>query len=155
MKSAPTTPTAVEISPENLDAMNVNAICSRILDVIFELHLHKFDDTMEKLELGKPKFLSVIGNFVTRNKEIEMCLPAFPFKSSNKVYKVLGTLPDKAEELALDRLNDMCIRIAHIYPPGACLTIISDGLVYNGMGPCQIKQSEHADNDLNRSSQRV
>lgn len=132
---SPTTETStnVEMTPQLPDHMEVNRICSRILDVIFELHLHKFDDTMEKLELGKPKFLSVIAQFVTHNKELEMCLPAFPFKSSNKVYKVLGTLPDKAEELALDRLNNMCIRIGHIHPPGATLTIISDGLVYNGM----------------------
>lgn len=50
-----------------------------------------------------------------------------------QVYKVLGILPDKAEELALERLNSMCLRIGQIYPPGATLTIISDGLVYNDL----------------------
>ncbi|KAF2171433.1 hypothetical protein M409DRAFT_63711 [Zasmidium cellare ATCC 36951] len=114
-------------------ALDNDGISSKILDIIFELHLHKFDDTLEKLELGKPKFLSVISQFVARNERLQMCLPAFPFKSSNKVYKVLGTLPDKAEELALDRLDNMCIRIGEIYTPGATLTIISDGLVYNDL----------------------
>ena len=61
-----------------------------------------------------------------------MCLPAFPFKSANKVYKAFGFLPDKAEEIALARLHAMCKRIEEIYAPGACVTIISDGLVYNG-----------------------
>jgi len=54
-------------------------------------------------------------------------------RSANKVYKVLGVLPDKAEELALKRLNDMCLRIGTVYAPGARCTIISDGLVYNGL----------------------
>jgi pyoverdine/dityrosine biosynthesis protein Dit1 len=61
-----------------------------------------------------------------------MCLPAFPWKSANQVYKVLGTLPDKAEELALKRLNGICEAIGDVYKPGAELLIISDGLVYNG-----------------------
>ena len=64
---------------------------------------------------------------------VEACLPAFPFKSTNKVYKVLGTLPDKAEELALERLNSICVRVKEIYIPGARITIISDGITYNGM----------------------
>ncbi|KAK1714026.1 Pyoverdine/dityrosine biosynthesis protein-domain-containing protein [Colletotrichum lupini] len=79
------------------------------------------------------KFLSVINGFVTADKPIDMCLPAFPFKSANKAYKVLGFLPDKAEELALQRLNTICLRIRDIYSPGARITIISDGLVYNDL----------------------
>jgi pyoverdine/dityrosine biosynthesis protein Dit1 len=54
-------------------------------------------------------------------------------QSANKVYKVLGALPDKAEEIALERLNNMCLRIREIYAPGARCMIVSDGLVYNGL----------------------
>ncbi len=61
-----------------------------------------------------------------------MCLPAFPFKSPNTSTKVLGRLPDKAEEFALAHLNGLCAAIGDVYPPGAKLMIISDGLVYNG-----------------------
>ena len=107
-------------------------ISSRILDIIFEYALNKFSDTKQRLELGRHKFLLVIERFVIGNSRIAMCLPAFPFKSANKVYKVLGILPDKAEEIALERLNNMCLRIKEVYPPGASLMIISDGLVYNG-----------------------
>lgn len=107
-------------------------VCAAVLSIIFEYSLHKFDDTMAQLEVGRPKFLAVIRQFVTAGKKIEMCLPAFPFKSSNKTYKVLGHLPDKAEELALARLESICQRIESIYPPGATIMIISDGLVYNG-----------------------
>lgn len=61
-----------------------------------------------------------------------MCMPAFPFKSANKNFKVLGALLDRAEEAALARLNTMCAEIGAVYKPGARLLIISDGLVYNG-----------------------
>ncbi|KAI4113946.1 MAG: hypothetical protein LQ345_005178 [Seirophora villosa] len=106
---------------------------NKILEIIFEYALNKFGDTTEQLAAGRPKFLSVIDQFVMEGTQVEMCLPAFPFKSANKVYKVFGILPDKAEELALGRLNSMCIRIGEVYPPGAKLIIISDGLVYNGI----------------------
>lgn len=111
-----------------------STVSSKILAIIFDYALNKFDETIvrEKQASGTPKFLAVIDTFVNENKRVDMCLPAFPFKSANKVYKVLGNLPDKAEELALERLNDMCLRIGQIYAPGAQCTIISDGLVYNG-----------------------
>ena len=105
---------------------------NKILNIIFDYALNKFEDSVEQLAAGRPKFLSVIDSFVAVGSQIEMCLPAFPFKSANKVDKVFGVLPDKAEELALERLNIMCQRIEDIYPPGAKLTVISDGLVYNG-----------------------
>lgn len=113
--------------------MQVTETSTKILAIIFEYALNKFDDSMERLAAGMPKFHSVIEAFVSAQKRVDMCLPAFPFKSANKVYKVFGVLPDKAEELALRRLNDMCSRIGDLYRPGAKLTIISDGLVYNGL----------------------
>ena len=103
-----------------------------ILDIIFEYSLNKFDDSRDRLEEGADRFLEVISRFVSEGTRVEACLPAFPFKSANKVHKVLGSLPDKAEELALDRLDSMCRRIKSIYPPGARVTIISDGITYNG-----------------------
>ncbi|KAK8085864.1 ABC1 transport [Apiospora hydei] len=108
-------------------------VSAAILATIFDYASNKFDDTAHRLAAGTPKFLSVIDHFVAAGKPVQMCLPAFPFKSANKVYKVFGILPDKAEELALDRLNTMCVRIGEIYAPGAKLLIISDGLVYNDL----------------------
>lgn len=113
--------------------MEMTETSTNILAIIFEYALNKFDDSMERLTAGMPKFLPVIDRFVIAGTQVEMCLPAFPFKSANKAYKVFGTLPDKAEELALERLNTMCIRIGDVYQPGAKLTIISDGLTYNGL----------------------
>ena len=129
----PTDPIAPVLEDEKANSVEVTETSSKILDVILEYSLNKFDTTKERHAAGTPKFLSVISAFVRKGKQVQMCLPAFPFKSANKVYKVLGTLPDKAEELALGRLNSMCTCIGGFYRPGAKLTIISDGLVYNGL----------------------
>lgn len=103
-----------------------------ILDIITQHSLNKFDDSSERLAAGLNYFLDTIESFVVEKATIQTCLPAFPFKSANKDYKVLGTLPDKAEELALERLNSMCARVQNVYAPGARITIISDGITYNG-----------------------
>jgi pyoverdine/dityrosine biosynthesis protein Dit1 len=108
----------------------------QVLDIVFEHALNKFDDSRDRLEVGASNFLDVIARYVSSQTKVEACLPAFPFKSANKAYKVLGCLPDKAEELALNRLDMMCRRIKEIYPPGAQVTIISDGITYNGRSSC-------------------
>ncbi|EFX05940.1 transferase family protein [Grosmannia clavigera kw1407] len=104
-----------------------------ILDIISEYALNKFDNAKEQQQGGAAHFLAIIGWSIEAGTPVETCLPAFPFKSANKVYKVLGSLPDKAEELALDRLNTMCNRIQEIYAAGARVTIISDGITYNDL----------------------
>ena len=111
---------------------SMDDISNKILVIIYEHALNKFDDSKERLAAGRINFLTVIDRFVQAGECVETCLPAFPFKSANKVYKVLGSLPDKAEELALQRLNHMCARIKDVYKPGARVTIISDGITYNG-----------------------
>lgn len=82
---------------------------------------------------GLLRNLALIYGHVKDNQPIRMCIPAFPFKSPNSEVKVLGKLPDKVEEFALAHLNGLCAGIQDIYPPGAELVIISDGIVYNGM----------------------
>lgn len=103
-----------------------------ILDIIKSILLTKLPGAHDKWEQGRIDFLTTIGRFVRARRTVQMCLPAFPFKSANKREKVLGVLPDKAEELSLRRLDDICVRIGKIYPPGAEIHIISDGLVYSG-----------------------
>jgi pyoverdine/dityrosine biosynthesis protein Dit1 len=43
-----------------------------------------------------------------------MILPTFPFKSPNSNTKVLGALPDKAEEIPLAYLNGLCAAVKDI-----------------------------------------
>lgn len=71
-----------------------------------------------------------ISFFTSQNKPLHFILPAFPAKSPNKA-KVLGTLPDLGEEIALKTLEDLCNEIKSIYSPGAQITICSDGRIFS------------------------
>ncbi|WP_372371627.1 L-tyrosine/L-tryptophan isonitrile synthase family protein [Candidatus Uabimicrobium sp. HlEnr_7] len=73
-----------------------------------------------------PNIISAVKN----NKPVTFVLPAFPGKSPN-LKKVLGTLPDRAEELSLDFLGDLCKRIKKYYLPGIKIIICSDGRVFS------------------------
>lgn len=57
-------------------------------------------------------------------------VPAFPFKSPNHLKKTLGPLPDLGEEIALKTIHDFIQAIGDIYPPGAKLSLVSDGRVF-------------------------
>jgi len=112
------------------DAM---ATSQRILEIILRYRSPLPKDSPDRSDEGALKFLSSIHRAVKSSNPVRMVLPAFPFKSPNSKVKVLGTLPDKAEDVALAHLNGLCAAIQDIYPPGATLTIVSDGLVYNGL----------------------
>ncbi|KAI1077747.1 Pyoverdine/dityrosine biosynthesis protein-domain-containing protein [Whalleya microplaca] len=105
---------------------------SQILDILSRYKLRR-NVALPKSNEGELKFLVQIHSKVVCGETILMCLPAFPFKSPNTKTKVLGQLPDKAEEVALIHLNGLCTEIGKVYAPGAKLMIISDGLVYNDL----------------------
>jgi L-tyrosine isonitrile synthase len=77
----------------------------------------------------KPHLQQVISAIKNR-QPITFVLPAFPAKSPNPA-KVLGTLPDMAERLSLEFLNNLCKQIQKIYSPGAKVILCSDGRVFN------------------------
>ncbi|KAL5000769.1 Pyoverdine/dityrosine biosynthesis protein-domain-containing protein [Aspergillus recurvatus] len=79
---------------------------------------------------GRDYFIDRVYSFIKDSRTLEFCLPAFPCKSSN-LDKVAGTVPDAAEHLALEHLNDFVERVSAIYEPGATLWVISDGHVFS------------------------
>lgn len=89
-------------------------------------NIHRDDEILAAIQLPK------IHTFVEANKPVEFVLPAFPSKSPNPA-KVLGRLPDMAEELSLSFLNAFCQRIQRHHPPGAKLKICSDGRVFSDL----------------------
>lgn len=119
-----------EVKGFNVDLLETS---SKVLQIIcrYRLHTHRRDGSGAPEPLST-NFLAQVYAKVQSNQPILMCLPAFPFKSPNTRTKVLGRLPDKAEEFALAHLDGLCAAIKHEYAPGAQLMIISDGLVYNG-----------------------
>jgi pyoverdine/dityrosine biosynthesis protein Dit1/AcrR family transcriptional regulator len=86
------------------------------------------DPCEQCLGLHLPKVM----RFVARDEPVHLLLPAFPAKSPNRS-KVLGSLPDMAEELALDFLEGVCREIKEFYRPGARVTVCSDGRVFSDL----------------------
>ncbi|KAF2997565.1 hypothetical protein E8E13_001424 [Curvularia kusanoi] len=118
--------------PNNVrtDAMKTS---QHILDVILRYKSPLPKDAQDRSDEGALKFFGLIYRAVKNNEAVRLVLPAFPFKSPNTSVKVLGALPDKAEDIALAHLNGLCAAIEDVYPLGAILTIVSDGLVYNDL----------------------
>eukprot|EP01095_Lingulamoeba_sp_RSL-Kostka_P008207 TRINITY_DN2707_c0_g1_i1.p1 TRINITY_DN2707_c0_g1~~TRINITY_DN2707_c0_g1_i1.p1 ORF type:complete len:470 (-),score=174.27 TRINITY_DN2707_c0_g1_i1:17-1426(-) len=81
---------------------------------------------------SKGKFIlkKKLLRYISQNLPIELVIPAFPCKSPNTTTKVFGILPDKGEEIALQRIEDFCETIGHIYPPGCSCVIVGDGRVF-------------------------
>lgn len=71
-----------------------------------------------------------VASAVSKGEPIQFVLPAFPGKSPNSS-KVLGPLPDMAELQALKFLQRLCGEVSLIYPPGAKITLCSDGRVFS------------------------
>lgn len=74
--------------------------------------------------------LGKVKTAIAARKPITFVLPAFPGKSPN-LSKVLGPLPDMAEQQALQFLNGLCLRIYDLYRPGAHIVLCSDGRVFS------------------------
>jgi L-tyrosine isonitrile synthase len=74
--------------------------------------------------------LARVKRAVMRREAIVFVLPAFPAKSPSPA-KVLGALPDMAEQCSLEMLDGLCRRIARIYAPGARIVLCSDGRVFS------------------------
>lgn len=73
--------------------------------------------------------LARVLTFVRAGRPVELVLPAFPSKAPN-LQKVLGPLPDLAEERAIERLSELLDAIGEVWKPGARLTLCSDGHVF-------------------------
>lgn len=106
---------------------------TEIFDIIDSYRQPLPGDMPDLRSEGRAFFTQMIYRRVVKGEKIPMVLPAFPFKSPNSQAKVLGILPDKAEEVALQCLDGLCKNIERIYAPGAELYIVSDGIVYSGM----------------------
>jgi Pyoverdine/dityrosine biosynthesis protein len=102
-----------------------------ILDILERYRMSNAKGTC-KVWSGRNKVFDRVTQHIESQTVIRMILPAFPFKSPNKGGKVLGDLPDTAEEIALKHLHGLCTMIGEVHAPGAQLYIVSDGLMYNG-----------------------
>jgi pyoverdine/dityrosine biosynthesis protein Dit1 len=74
--------------------------------------------------------LRKVASAIAQRKPVTFVLPAFPGKSPNP-NKVLGLLPDMAEQRALEFLGHLCERIRKYHAPGARIILCSDGRVFS------------------------
>ena len=125
---------AVPLLPERRGAVAAQtATAERILRTLFRHRRLQPGACAEgPCELCLAPHLTKVRRFVAKNDPVHMLLPAFPAKSPNRS-KVVGKLPDMAEELALSFLSRVCEEIKEFYAPGARITLCSDGRVFSDL----------------------
>ncbi|KAK4233577.1 pyoverdine dityrosine biosynthesis [Achaetomium macrosporum] len=117
---------------EGVELSASHIVAHRIMDVLETYGRHTQSGGGDDHKwLGRDKFFPRVEQYVRRQQPVKMILPSFPWKSVNRVDKVIGALPDLGEELALARLNAICVDIGKIYPRGAEIHIATDGLAFN------------------------
>jgi hypothetical protein len=136
-KSRPVLPTKPEDNNLHRDAPPICSTSARlkaeqIMDIVEGYGSHQ-RTTVSGEWLGRSSFTPLVQTHVAADRAIPMVLPAFPMKSNNRMSKVLGSMPDLADELGLARLANLCQDIKAIYLPGAIVVIVTDGICYNGM----------------------
>ncbi|HEV8430629.1 MAG TPA: L-tyrosine/L-tryptophan isonitrile synthase family protein [Pyrinomonadaceae bacterium] len=98
--------------------------------------------------------LPKVRRWIATGQPVHFLLPSFPAKSPN-TKKVLGRLPDMAEEIALRFLENVCAEVKQLYPPGARISICSDGRVFSDLvGVCDEDVTNYA-TEIKRLIKRV
>ncbi len=95
--------------------------------------------------LHMPKVVSS----VRKGRPVTFVLPSFPGKSPNRE-KVLGTLPDYAEQLSLQFLGRLCGKVREYYSPGIKIVLCSDGRVFSDVVGMQENHITAYQNELER-----
>ncbi|KAF6804025.1 pyoverdine dityrosine biosynthesis [Colletotrichum sojae] len=114
------------------EAFTETEIAHKIMDVFQSYGRHILPEgETEHTWIGRKMFLPRVEQYIRDNVPIKMIIPSFPWKSINRVDKVIGVLPDLGEYLALARLNALCVEIGKVYSAGAEVHIATDGLVFN------------------------
>jgi len=98
--------------------------------------------------------LPKVRRWIARDEPIHFLLPAFPAKSPN-TKKVLGPLPDMAEEVALEFLENVCAELRQLYTPGARISICSDGRVFSDLVGVSDEDVSNYATDLKRIIKRA
>lgn len=114
-----------------------NALHAKIAEKIFteimnyrRLPKHSKSCSGSKCQLCSSLHFPKIISAIERREAVTFVLPAFPGKSPNPD-KVLGHLPDFAEQLSLDFLGQLCERVKSFYSQGIKIILCSDGRVFS------------------------
>ncbi len=133
--SSPETPPPYALRSSNVLGVpdRVDAIALRVLGLVFGYRRLLNPDepcAQEPCPTCYAPHLEKLRAAIQLRQPVDFVLPAFPAKSPNP-RKVLGSLPDMAEQVAINHLQSVCEQIAHVYAPGARIIICSDGRVFS------------------------
>jgi hypothetical protein len=117
---------AVQLSPSAQNEADV-LTAIKVLQVVGTYSAH--EDTAWH---GLAGYIPLVVEQIRAGGPIQLMFSGFGFKSPVAYGKVLGSMPDLGEKLALAHLDGLCSNIAAVYERGAEVHILSDGLVYNG-----------------------
>lgn len=84
-------------------------------------------------QTGKDVLRNRIAPFVARNEPVKFVMLGFPMKSPNDRDKVLGSLPDMGEEIAIHNFGRFNEAVRQHYAPGVDVSVVSDGYVFNDL----------------------
>jgi pyoverdine/dityrosine biosynthesis protein Dit1 len=104
-----------------------HGVAGKVLDELLRWRRHA--DHRDEHQSVRHHHLPRLLKAIERAAPLTFVLPAFPAKSPNP-RKVLGSLPDTAERIALTFLKGLCQRIARHYEPGARILLCADGHVF-------------------------
>ncbi len=82
---------------------------------------------------GKSLLINKIDAFVDSHQPLSFVMLGYPFKSANERDKVLGKLPDFAEEVSMQNFAEFQKQVQEVYQPGVRFNIVNDGLVFNDL----------------------
>ncbi|KAF7712287.1 Uncharacterized protein PECH_003735 [Penicillium ucsense] len=107
---------------------------SQILSII-SAYRHRSANVADRFSEFVPTLEKQLSETVSKGETVRFILPAFPFKAPAEggKRKTLGSLPDKAEEIALQVLDGFADSIAEIYEGGAAVVLVSDASVYGDL----------------------
>lgn len=82
---------------------------------------------------GKALLQGKIEKMIQRNEPLRFVMLGYPMKSSNSRDKVLGQLPDMAEEVSLKNFGKFNSLVTEVYSKGIEINIVNDGFVFNDL----------------------
>jgi pyoverdine/dityrosine biosynthesis protein Dit1 len=80
---------------------------------------------------GKAILKDKVDIWVKSNQPINFAMLGYPMKSTNIRDKVIGVLPDRAEEESIKNFGNFAKQIQQVYQPGINVNIVNDGLVFS------------------------
>jgi pyoverdine/dityrosine biosynthesis protein Dit1 len=87
----------------------------------------------EFISIGKQKLAEKMMPFIAADAPIQFTMLGYPMKSSNDRDKVIGKLPDLAEQVSLQNFATFNEEIKKVHAKGVNINIISDGFVFNDL----------------------